>query len=100
MSVLVIGRMTVDPTNVEKLWADRGADFEAVAKEAKAAGALSHRWALGDGFAVIIDEWSDAAAFQKFFDTQALIPELMQAAGVQGPPEFIIAEARQAPDEF
>ena len=29
MSVIVIGRMTVDPANVAKLWADRQADFEA-----------------------------------------------------------------------
>jgi hypothetical protein len=101
VSVLVIGHMTVDPENLVKLWADRKADFEAVAKEAKAAGALHHRWAFGDGQVVILDEWPDAQSFQKFFESQATIPELMQAGGVQGPPSFEIVEARtDAPDQF
>jgi heme-degrading monooxygenase HmoA len=101
MSVLVIGHMTVDPANVVKLWADRKADFEAVAKESKAQGAIHHRWGVGDGQVVIVDEWPDAQSFQKFFESQATIPELMQAAGVQGPPQFEILEVRSdAPDEF
>ena len=100
MSVIVIGHMTVDPANVEKLWADRKADFETVAKEAKAAGAIHHRWGFGEGGIVIIDEWPDAESFQKFFENQPTIPELMQAANVQGPPEFEILEAKDAPDQF
>jgi hypothetical protein len=100
MSVIVVGHMKVDPANVEKLWRDRKADFENIAKEAKAAGATHHRWGFGDGQVVIIDEWPDAASFQNFFESQATIPELMQAAGVQGPPEFEILEAKTAPDEF
>jgi hypothetical protein len=100
MSVIVVGRMTADPAKVEQLWADRKADFEAVAQEAKAAGATHHRWAFGDGFVMIIDEWPDADTFQTFFGSNATIPALMEAAGVQGPPEFQIGEAKQAPDEF
>ena len=73
MSVIVIGRMTVDPGNVEKLWAQRKSDF---------------------------DEWPDAGSFQKFFESYPKIPELMQAAGVQGPPEFDIVRAQDAPDQF
>ena len=100
MSVIVIGHMVVDPANVEKLWRDRKADFEAVAQAAKAAGALHHQWGFGQGQVVIIDEWPDAASFQAFFEGQALIGELMRAGGVQGPPTFEILEARVAPDSF
>ncbi len=100
MSVLVIGHMKADPANIAKLWSDRKADFEAVAKDAKAAGAIHHRWAFGDGQVVILDEWPDAQSFQKFFESQATIPQLMQAAGVQGPPDFEIVEAQTGPDEF
>jgi len=100
MSVIVVGRMTVEPANVEKLWRERKSDFEVIGKEAKAAGALHHRWGFGDGQVVIVDEWRDAASFQQFFESHALIPQLMQAAGVQGPPEFEILEAKTAPDEF
>ena len=100
MSVIVIGKMSVDPGNVEKLWAERKADFEAVAQNAKAAGAIHHRWGFGDDHVVIIDEWPDAASFEKFFAGQPKIAELMQAGGVQGPPEFTIVEAMAGPDQF
>lgn len=100
MSVLVIGHMTVDPADVETLWRERGADFEAVSAAAKQAGAVHHRWAFGDGQVVIIDEWPDAESFQKFFESETKIAELMQAGGVQGPPSFEILEAKTGPDEF
>jgi hypothetical protein len=100
MSVIVIGRMTVDPANVEKLWSDRQADFEGIAVAAKDAGAIHHRWAFGDGEVMIIDEWPDATSFQAFFESQALIADLMQAAGVQGPPQFDIYESKEGPDQF
>jgi hypothetical protein len=100
MSVMVIGRMQVEPANVAKLWAERKADFEDTAKRAEAAGALHHRWGFGDGEVVIIDEWNDAESFQTFFSSSPMVADLMQAAGVQGPPEFTIVEAKQAPDEF
>jgi len=100
MAVIVIGKMHADPAAVQKVWKDRKDDFAAVQKEAIAAGALHHRWGLGDGFVTIIDEWPDAASFQKFFETNTTIPGLMQAAGVQGPPEFTVVEAATGPDEF
>jgi hypothetical protein len=100
MSVIVIGRMNTDPANIKKLWADRKADFEGVAKAAKAAGALHHRWGLGDGYILIIDEWPDAESFQTFFSGNSTIPSLMQDGGVSGPPEFTIVEAATGPDEF
>ena len=100
MSVHVVGHMKVDPANLAKLWADRRDDFLAVQEDAKAAGAIHHRWGFGDGVVVIIDEWPDAQSFQKFFESQTTIPQLMQAAGVQGPPDFEIFEAQTGPDEF
>ena len=100
MSVIVIGRMNVDPAAVEKLWAERAADFQAVASAAKAVGATHHRWGFADDHIVIIDEWPDAETFHSFFGGQPKIAELMQAAGVQGPPEFQIFRAAEGPDQF
>ena len=100
MSVIVIGRMKVDPANVEKLWADRIADFEAVEEAAREAGAIHHRWGFGDGEVLIVDEWPDAESFNGFFSSQTKIADLMAAAGVQGPPDFTIVQAVQGPDEF
>lgn len=100
MSVIVSGKMMADPAKVKKLWESRKADFEAVRKEAVAAGALHHRWGFGDGFVIIVDEWPDAESFQQFFEANSTIPSLMQEAGVEGPPEFTIAEAVTGPDQF
>jgi len=100
MSVIVIGHMTVEPGRVEKLWDERKADFETIAREARAAGALRHEWGFGSDYVVIIDEWPDAASFQSFFDSQPLIAQLMQEAGVKGPPTFEVLESKAAPDQF
>src|SRR5690348_13168640 len=100
MSVIVVGKMTADPANIKRLWDNRKADFQAVQKEALAAGAIHHRWAFGDGYVLIIDEWPDAASFEGFFGSNTTIPSLMQEGGVQGPPEFTIAESVTGPDEF
>jgi quinol monooxygenase YgiN len=100
MSVIVLVRIQVDPANLEKVWADRVADFKAIEERARAAGALHHRWGLGEDHAVLIDEWETAEAFHGFFDDPT-IASLMQEAGVQGPPEFdILRAAAGAPDEF
>ena len=101
MSVIVLVRVPVDTANLEKVWAERADDFKKVADDGKAQGAMHHRWGFGDDYAMVIDEWADAASFQKFFDNQALIPQLLQAAGAQGPPEVTIVETQdQAPDQF
>ena len=100
MSVIVVGKMSVDPASVTKLWEDRKADFESVQKEAVAAGAIHHRWGFGDGFVVIVDEWGDADSFHRFFQSNPTIPSLMQEAGVQGPPDFTIVESVTSPDQF
>src|SRR5205085_11367410 len=99
MSVIAIGRMAADPANVERLWRERKGDFEASSEAARAAGATHRRWAFGDGFVTIIDEWPDAQAFDSFFNGQPRIADLMQEAQVQGPPQFDILEAKTAPDE-
>ena len=100
MSVIVVGKMSVDPASVTKVWEDRKEDFQAVQKEAIAAGAIHHRWGFDDGFVVIVDEWPDATSFQQFFQSNPKIPSLMQEAGVQGPPEFTIVESVTSPDQF
>src|SRR5436305_15288005 len=100
MSGAGLVRVPVDPANLERVWAERAADFKAVAADGKAHGAIHHRWGFGDGFVMVIYEWPDAESFEKFFANQALVPQLMQAAGAQGPPEVTIVEAKSGPDEF
>ena len=100
MSVIVIGKFKADPGVLKKVFSERAADFTAVSEEAKGVGALHHLFAAGDGEVIIIDEWDNAASFQKFFESNTVIPQIMQAAGVQGPPEFSFYESMDSPDRF
>jgi len=100
VSYVVIGRMKVDPAVLEGLFASRRSDFEEVAETAKKAGALHHRFLRGDGEVVILDEWESPEAFSAFFDAQPQIGSLMQEAGVQGPPEFLVLSTMESPDRF
>jgi quinol monooxygenase YgiN len=72
-----------------------------MAEQAKASGGgIHHRFAVGDGFVLVVDEWETAEHFQSFFanpDLQALIA--MSGAAPQ-PPEITIAEAISSPDEY
>lgn len=100
MTVIVIGHITVDHANVERLWAERPKDFIAVTEEAKSMGCTGHQWGFAEGGMVLVDYWPDAGTFQKFFDANQTIPQLMQAAGVTSPPKFEIAELKAGPDSF
>ena len=100
MSVIVIGRFKANRADLEKVFADRAADFKAVSEEAKGVGAIHHRFIAGDGEVGLIDEWDSVESFQKFFESNTVIPEIMQAAGVQGPPDFQFYESMDSPDQF
>ncbi len=100
MSAIVIGTTTVDPRKVQRLWSERRADFEAVVADAKTQGAVHHRWGFGDGRVVIIDERKDGESFQRFFQPQQTIAELLAAAAVEDPADFQIYEAKEGPDHF
>ena len=71
-----------------------------ISSRGMAAGAIHHRFGLGaDGTVVILDEWSSAEAFQKFFDDPE-IAAIMQDSGVTSPPDVVIFEALETPDQF
>jgi hypothetical protein len=61
--------------------------LQKISKQAKSQGAIHHRFGIGDGFVVAIDEWESAAAFNGFFADNADIATAMQEGGAQGEPE-------------
>jgi len=99
MAVVVLARMKVDPASFKKVHDARSDDFRAVMAQAQKAGVLHHRFILGDGEVVIIDDWPSAEAFQKFFDN-ATVASLMQDAGVEGPPEISFYESIETVDQL
>jgi quinol monooxygenase YgiN len=101
MSVLVVVKFTGDTDTFQKALADRGDEFAKVADRGRAAGAIHHRFGLGDGHVIVVDEWQSAEQFEKFFgepDLQAFIASA--GADLSAPPDISITEAIATPDQF
>ena len=100
MSVLVTGKFQGDTAKFRQALTDRAGEFAKISDMAQAAGGLHHRFGIGDGFVVIIDEWETAEHFQRFFSN----PELQAFIGSVGadpvPPEITITEAVSSPDQY
>jgi quinol monooxygenase YgiN len=101
MSVLVIGKFQGDTAKFRQALSDRGGEFAKIADRARAEGGLHHRFGVGDGFVVLVDEWETAEHFQKFFsqpDLQAFIGSA--GADLGQPPEITVTEAVSSADQF
>jgi quinol monooxygenase YgiN len=100
MSVLVITRFQGDTAAFRQALAERGEEFAKVAEDARAAGAIHHRFGVGDGFVVAVDEWESPAQFEKFFGAPALQAFIASAGAAPVPPEITVTEAIISPDQF
>lgn len=100
MSVVVLGKFQGDTAVFRRALADRAGEFAKIADMARAEGGIHHRFGVGDGFVVIVDEWETVEQFQQFFanpDLQAFIGSIGAAPA---PPEIIIAEAVASSDQY
>ena len=73
MSVIVIARVQGDTAKFRQSLADRSDEYAKIVDSAKAAGAIHHRFGVGDGFVLIQDEWDTAEHFQRFFSDPSLL---------------------------
>ena len=100
MSVIITLKFPGDVARFRQALTEHGDQFAKMADEARASGAgIHHRFAVGDGFVLVVDEWESPEHFQKFFanpDLQALVA----SAGATGEPEVTVAEAISSPDEY
>ena len=100
MSVLVIGKFQGDTGKFRQALADRAAEFAKISDMARAAGGVHHRFGIGDGFVVIVDEWETAGQFQQFFSDPSLQEFIASVGAAPGPPEITIGEAVASPDQY
>jgi hypothetical protein len=99
MSVLITGKFQGDTATFRAALTDRAREFEKFSEDARAAGSLHHRFGVGDGFVVIVDEWETIEQFQQFFsnpDLQGFIGSI----GASGAPEITVSEAVTAPGQY
>jgi hypothetical protein len=100
MSVLAVVKVPADTTTFQKAMVDRADEFKTVAARAQEMGALHHRFGIGDGYVLVVDEWDTAESFQQFFGD----PKMQEFIGTLGaeptPPDITITEAIESPDQF
>ena len=87
MSVLVIGKFQGDTAKFRQALTDRADEFAKITDGARSAGAIHHRFGIGDGFVLIVDEWGSVEQFQQFFsnpDLQAFIGSVGAAPAPAG----------------
>ncbi|HVU61342.1 MAG TPA: hypothetical protein VG899_08575 [Mycobacteriales bacterium] len=101
MSFLITLKVKGDTAVFTKALEERAAEFEAVVAKSKAAGAIHHRFGLGDGYVHVIDEWETVEGFQAFFGEPSMQEFLATiGADTSSEPEITVSEALTTVDEF
>ena len=100
MSVIVIAKFQADTAKFRQSLADRGDEFAKIVDSARAAGAIHHRFGVGDGFVLVLDEWDSAEHFRQFFSDPSLHAFIASVGAAPEPPEVTVSEAVSSPDQF
>ena len=102
MSVIITAKVRGDTDKFRRALTERAAEFAQIAERARGgAGAPHHRFGIGEGYVLIVDEWKSADQFQQFFGDPSL-QEFVAAVGgdTNTPPDITICEAIESPDQF
>ncbi len=100
MSVVITLKFPGDVAKFRQALSEHADQFAAMSDAARSSGGgLHHRFAVGDGFVLVVDEWESPEHFQRFYanpDLQAIIAK----SGATGEPEITVAEAISSPDQY
>jgi hypothetical protein len=99
MSVLVTMKVQGDTVQFRRFLATEGERLRGLGESARDAGAVHHRFGVGDGFVVVVDEWHRAESFQRFISSDVIVAVIGEMGG-QGEPTVDITEAVDSPDQF
>ncbi len=100
MSVLIIAKFQGDTAKFRQSLADRADEYAKIAEESKAVGGLHHRFGIGDGYVLVVDEWESVEQFEKFMANPDLQAFIGSVGAAPEPPQVIIAEAVTSADQF
>jgi len=99
MSVLITGKFPGDTAVFEAALRDRASEFAAYGEQARTAGGIHHRFGIGDGFIVVVDEWESPQQFEQFF-TRPELQAFIGSIGAAGPPEITVSAAVASADQY
>jgi hypothetical protein len=93
-------RIAGDPDKLEQLAREKGDVLRDIAEQAKAAGAIAHRFYGSEGQIMVADEWPDPESFQRFFESQREKIEPMMAEVATGEPEITFWRKLETGDDI
>lgn len=101
MSVIIATKVSGDTSVFTKSLEERADEYRQWGERGRAAGAIHHQFAVGDGFVLVVDEWESTEAFQKFFGD----PEIQAFIGSVGgdpkvAPEVTVGESVDSADKY
>jgi len=101
MTVLITVKIKGDVAAFRRALTEQAGEFEKVAERGREAGAIHHRFGIGEGYVLAVDEWGSAEQFEGFFGD----PEMHAFMGSVGadtsaPPEITVVEAIETVDQF
>jgi hypothetical protein len=100
MSVLVTVKIQGDIDIFQQALTQRADEFTQIADRARTQGALHHRFGIGDGFVLVVDEWDTMADFQNFFVDPGLQDFIGSVGGSSAAPDITVSEAIASADQF
>jgi quinol monooxygenase YgiN len=100
MSVLITVKFQGNTDTFRQALADRADEFVKVSDASRAVGAIHHRFAVGDDFVLVFDEWDSFEHFEQFFANPDLHAFIGSVGADPAPPEITVAEAVASPDQF
>jgi quinol monooxygenase YgiN len=93
MSVLVIIKFNGDSATLLQALGDRTEEFQEVVDASREQGCLHHQFGIGEGFALVVDEWESIEQFQQFFGNPEVQTFIASTGVSPEPPQVIVAEA-------
>ena len=92
-------KVRAETEQFRRFLADEPERLRMLARSAQAAGALHHRFGVGDGYFVVVDEWESIESFEMFM-TRDEIADVLRGFGAQSVPEIDVTEVIESPDQL
>jgi quinol monooxygenase YgiN len=99
VGTLIVMTVQGDTAQFEAFMAANRDRVVELGEKAKASGCLGHRFAVGEGQVVVVDEWESPEQFEAFISAPE-IQAVMGEMGAQGEPQVTVANAKGFPGEF
>lgn len=101
MTAIVITRYKSEADDYQRVVRRQPGDFDVLAEIARAEGCLHHRVAVSDddGDVILIDEWPDKEAYNRFTLNPAVV-DVLRGLALEDPPETFYYRAIPDPVEF